>query len=209
MRLFYPSFFLLATPNLHRADFSSASGHGAPTAESPAPSTAKPPQQTENNPSTASSPASLPPPRHALRPRTLPSPAPLRAAHPRRRAVPPCRLFDEYRALKACPQRGIMVYNVRIASKRKRTERNGCVKNERTQGNTEHGRYASVFRHARMDATSRCRGRGLGSGRVAPPHSLEQCRREDSKGDEREALSFGPRGQGRRTASPARLHSDG
>ena len=54
-----------------------------------------------------------------------------------------------------------------------------------------------------------CRGRGLGSGRVAPPHSLEQCRREDSKGDEREALSFAPRGPGRRTASPARLHPDG
>ena len=91
----------------------------------------------------------------------------------------------------------------RIASKRKRTERYGCVKNERTQGNTEYVRYASVFRHARMDATSRCRGRGLGSGRVAP------CRREVSKGDEREALSFGPRGQGRRTASPARLHPEG
>ena len=30
-----------------------------------------------------------------------------------------------------------------------------------------------------------CRGRGLGSGRVAPPHPPEQCRREDSKGDER------------------------
>ena len=97
----------------------------------------------------------------------------------------------------------------RIASKRKRTERYGCVKNERTQGNTEHGRYVSVFRRAKMDATSRCRGRGLGSGRVAPPHPPEQCRREDSKGDEREALSFGPRGQGRRTASPARLYPDG
>ena len=32
----------------------------------------------------------------------------------------------------------------RIASKRKRTERYGCVKNERTQGSTEHGRYASI-----------------------------------------------------------------
>ena len=70
----------------------------------------------------------------------------------------------------------------RIASKRKRTERYGCVKNERTQGSTEHGRYASVFRRVRMDATSRCRGWGLGSGRVAPPHSSEQCRREVSKG---------------------------
>ena len=36
----------------------------------------------------------------------------------------------------------------RIASKRKRTERYGCVKNERTQGSTDHGRYASVVRHA-------------------------------------------------------------
>ena len=110
-----------------------------------------------------------------------------------------------------CPSPARAVPRVvrRIASKRKRTERYGCVKNERTQGSTEHGRYASVFRRVRMNATSRCRRRGLGSGRVAPPHPPEQCRREDSKGDEREALSFGPRGQGRRTASPARLHSDG
>ena len=80
MRLFYPSFFLLATPNLHRADFSSASGHGAPSLAPPAPGTEKPSQQTDSNPTTASSPAALPPPRQALRPRALPHPAPLRAA---------------------------------------------------------------------------------------------------------------------------------
>ena len=93
MRLFYPSFFLLATPNLHRADFSSASGHGAPSPAPPAPRAEKPSQQTDSNPTTASSPAALPPPRQALRPRALPHPAPLRAAPPRRRAVPPCRLL--------------------------------------------------------------------------------------------------------------------
>lgn len=93
MRLFYPSFFLLATPNLHRADFSSAPRHGAPPPATPAPGTENPPQQTDSNPSTASSPAAPPPPRHAHRPRALPHPAPLRAAPPRRRDVPPCRLL--------------------------------------------------------------------------------------------------------------------
>ena len=46
-------------------------------------------------------------------------------------------------------------------------------------------------------------GGGWGVGAQPLPILPGQCRREVSKGDEREALSFGRWGQGRRRASPA------